>query len=92
MVTNPDLFYIRFHGRNTRGWRSGNMQKQFDYDYTDDELAEWSERRITKMAGQTKNGVIFFNNHVRGQAVGNAVRLVELLGRSAGYPVIPLAR
>ena len=92
VVTNPDLFYIRFHGRNTRGWRSGNMQKQFDYDYTDDELAEWSERRITKMAGQTKNGVIFFNNHVRGQAVGNAVRLVELLGRSAGYPVIPLAR
>ena len=84
VVTNPDLFYIRFHGRNTRGWRSGNMQKQFDYDYTDDELAEWVDRRIAKMAGQTKNGVIFFNNHVRGQAVGNAARLVELLNRLAG--------
>ena len=83
VVTNPDLFYIRFHGRNTRGWRSGNMQKQFDYDYTDDELAEWTDRRIVKMAGQTKNGVIFFNNHVRGQAVGNAARLVELLNRLA---------
>ncbi len=83
VVTNPDFFYIRFHGRNTRGWRSGNMQKQFDYDYTDDELAEWIDRRIVKMAGQAKNGVIFFNNHVRGQAVGNAARLVDLLNRLA---------
>lgn len=35
LITNPDLFYIRFHGRNARGWASGNMQKQFDYDYSD---------------------------------------------------------
>ena len=87
VVTNPDFFYIRFHGRNTRGWRSGNMQKQFDYDYTDDELTEWVDLRITKMAAQAKSGVIFFNNHVRGQAVGNAERLVELLNQSASQPV-----
>jgi uncharacterized protein YecE (DUF72 family) len=80
VVTNPDLFYIRFHGRNTRGWRSGNMQKQFDYDYTDNELTKWVDQRVVKMAGQAKNGVIFFNNHVRGQAVGNAARLVEMVG------------
>ena len=43
VVTNPDLFYVRFHGRNARGWRSGNMQKQFDYDYTDEELREWAD-------------------------------------------------
>ena len=30
IVTNPGLFYIRFHGRNAKGWRSGNMQKQFE--------------------------------------------------------------
>jgi uncharacterized protein YecE (DUF72 family) len=24
IVTNPDLFYIRFHGRNAGGWRSGS--------------------------------------------------------------------
>ena len=43
VVTNPDLFYVRFHGRNARGWRSGNMQKQFDYSYADEELSEWIE-------------------------------------------------
>lgn len=81
IVTNPDLFYIRFHGRNALGWRSGEMQKQFNYDYSDGELSHWIDSRIIKMAGQTKAGVIFFNNHVRGQAVGNALRLVELLER-----------
>ncbi len=83
VVTNPDLFYVRFHGRNAQGWRSGNMQKQFDYDYTDGELTEWVDQRIVKMAKQTKNGVIYFNNHVQGQAVGNASRLVELLNQAA---------
>lgn len=79
IVTNPDLFYIRFHGRNVKGWRSGNMQKQFDYDYTDGELCEWVEDRIEKMSRQARSGVIFFNNHVRAQAPGNAKKLMALL-------------
>ena len=79
IVTNPGLFYIRFHGRNAKGWRSGNMQKQFDYDYGDDELRRWADSRIAKMARQAGSGVIFFNNHVRAQAPRNAVRLINLL-------------
>ncbi len=79
IVTNPNLFYIRFHGRNARGWRSGNMQTQFDYDYTDDELREWAGGRIEKMAAKAREGVIFFNNHVRGQAAENAERLMRQL-------------
>ena len=79
IVTNPELFYIRFHGRNAKGWRSGNMQKQFDYDYADYELGEWADTRIAKMAQQAGSGVIFFNNHVRAQAPRNAVRLINLL-------------
>jgi uncharacterized protein YecE (DUF72 family) len=82
IVTNPDLFYMRFHGRNARGWRSGNMQKQFDYDYSDDELREWTDGRIAKMTELTRGGVIFFNNHVRAQAPRNATRLVNLLRES----------
>jgi uncharacterized protein YecE (DUF72 family) len=78
-VTNPDLFYLRFHGRNANGWRSGNMQKQFDYDYSDAELREWSDARITKMAEQAGSGIIFFNNHVRAQAPRNATRFMNLL-------------
>ena len=79
IVTNPDFFYMRFHGRNARGWRSGNMQKQFDYDYSDDELREWADGRIAKMAERSRSGIIFFNNHVRAQAPRNAMRLVHLL-------------
>ena len=79
VVTNPELFYIRFHGRNAKGWRSGNMQKQFDYDYGDDELRQWADGRIAKMAQHASNGVIFFNNHVRAQAPRNAVKLINLL-------------
>lgn len=74
VVTNPDLFYIRLHGRNTKGWRSGTMQKKFDYSYSDEELGGLSET-ISRMARQARSGVIFFNNHVRGQAVENARRL-----------------
>jgi len=79
IVTNPGLFYIRFHGRNAKGWRSGNMQKQFDYDYGDDELCQWANIGIAKMARHASSGVIFFNNHVRAQAPRNAVRLINLL-------------
>jgi uncharacterized protein YecE (DUF72 family) len=81
IVTNPELFYIRFHGRNERGWRSGSMQKQFDYHYTDEELFELANGPVAKMARQARCGVMFFNNHVRGQAAENArifmAKLVE---------------
>jgi len=79
VVTNPGLIYIRFHGRNTRGWRSGNLQKQFDYDYRADELQPWSHHTIPKMAARAHNGIIFFNNHVRAQAPRNARTLMTQL-------------
>ncbi len=79
VVTNPELFYIRFHGRNARGWRSGNMQMQFDYDYSDEELWEWADKVIAPMTRHTGSGTIFFNNHVRAQAPKNARRLISQL-------------
>ena len=79
VITNPDLFYIRFHGRNSKGWRSGNMQKQFDYDYAHWELAKWAATIKTAMMQNTAGGGIFFNNHVRGQAPKNALHLIDLL-------------
>ncbi len=79
--TNPECFYVRFHGRNATGWRSGNMQKQFDYCYGRDELQEWAETRIVAMAGRSRRGLIFFNNHVRAQAPANAWQLMDLLAR-----------
>ena len=85
IVTNPDLFYIRFHGRNANGWRSGNMQKQFDYDYGDDELRRLADGWIAAMARQADSGVIFFNNHVRAQAPRNARQLISLLAEGGRF-------
>jgi uncharacterized protein YecE (DUF72 family) len=79
VVTNPDFFYVRFHGRNASGWRSGNMQKQFDYGYDGRELEDWAAKRIPVMAVRSRRGLVFFNNHVRAQAPANARQLMALL-------------
>jgi len=88
VVTNPDLFYARFHGRNKTGWRSGNMQKKFNYDYSDEELTEVCDQYLLKMAASSTRGVIFFNNHVRARAPENAKRLIGMLdnqGLAGGF-------
>lgn len=79
VVTNPDLFYVRFHGRNTAGWRTVNMQKKFDYDYSVAELQAWAATRLQALASRAGQGIIFFNNHVRAQAPGNARELIKIL-------------
>lgn len=79
VVTNPQLFYVRFHGRNTAGWRTSNMQKKFDYNYSRAELADWYETHIKKMAFAASRGILFFNNHVRAQAPANALELKRIL-------------
>ena len=83
VVTHPELFYVRFHGRNDRGWRSGSQQAQFDYDYRDAELREWTEGPLRRMAAKAAAGVVFFNNHVRGQAPRNATQLSRLLAAAS---------
>ncbi|MDR3630269.1 MAG: DUF72 domain-containing protein [Desulfocapsaceae bacterium] len=85
VITNPDLFYVRFHGRNESGWRSDNMQKKFDYDYSENELFLWCEQKLPQLAAHASHGVIYFNNHVRAQAPNNARRLEKiLLNRATG--------
>ena len=78
METGTKTFYIRFHGRNKNGWNSGNMLKQFDYDYSFKLLQDWAEK-IEKLATYSSEGLIFFNNHVRAQAPRNAQELREIL-------------
>lgn len=79
VVTNPSLFYVRFHGRNREGWRSGNMQKKFNYDYSEEELCHWADKYIGSMTSRAERGVLFFNNHVRAQAPRNAQKLAQIL-------------
>ncbi|SDO75012.1 DUF72 domain-containing protein [Desulforhopalus singaporensis] len=79
VVTNPQLFYVRFHGRNQEGWRSGNMQKKFAYDYCREELASWSAQYLVPMARRSGRGLVFFNNHVRARAPHNGMLLQRIL-------------
>jgi uncharacterized protein YecE (DUF72 family) len=83
VVTNPALFYVRFHGRNTNGWRSGNMQKKFNYDYSDDELQFWCENYILPMAARSGRGIVLFNNHVGAQAPRNGAKLASILAQQS---------
>jgi uncharacterized protein YecE (DUF72 family) len=44
-VTNPELAFIRLHGRNAATWSATGATTasvRFDYDYSDDELREFS--------------------------------------------------
>ncbi|WDP87894.1 MAG: DUF72 domain-containing protein [Desulfobacter sp.] len=79
LVTNPKLFYLRLHGRNRQGWRSGNMQKQFDYDYCEPELREIGTMTCQEIMPEAETGALFFNNHVRGQAPKNCLRLEQII-------------
>ena len=78
-VTNPDLFYIRFHGRNALGWKSSNIQKKFDYNYSTAELQDWYNDYLKKIITTSSRGVVFFNNHVHAQAPANARKFAQLL-------------
>ena len=86
-VTQPDLVYARFHGRNTQGWYSGSKNQQFDYDYRRDELAEWVETRLERMARSARRAFVFFNNHVAAQAPKDA-EILEGLLRGRGFQVV----
>ena len=88
VVTNPEFFYVRFHGRNAKGWRNGHQRLQFDYNYWEHELREWVEEKILAMAARASRGLIFFTNHVRAQAPQNAqimMRLIEEYGLGLGW-------
>jgi uncharacterized protein YecE (DUF72 family) len=79
-VTNPALAYIRLHGRNAETWyRGGGGGTRYDYDYSDDELAEWAAI-ATDLARQASQVHIMFNNNARGAGTRNAQELGQLLG------------
>jgi len=80
-ITNPRLAYLRLHGRNARGYLSGKtVAARFDYDYSDDEVAEIAERS-KKLARTTRELHVIFNNNNLDYAPRAAARLREALGQ-----------
>ncbi|MEA3286880.1 MAG: DUF72 domain-containing protein [Candidatus Marinimicrobia bacterium] len=76
-----DIAYLRFHGRNTANWWTGDNVSRYDYEYSEDELQEWLPR-ITDMSKQAKTTYVSFNNHARGQAIKNANQLKAMLDKA----------
>ena len=79
-VTDPELAVVRFHGQNIAGWSTpgASVRARFDYLYTPEELAAWTEP-VRELAGHAREVHAVFNNCVRNYAVLNAKNLAVLL-------------
>ena len=78
------LMYLRFHGRNREKWRKHETTgERYDYIYSEEELEPFAKKvREIAAAGEAKI-LIYFNNHVRGQAPANALMMAHQIGMPA---------
>jgi uncharacterized protein YecE (DUF72 family) len=78
-VTNPDLSYLRLHGRNEEGYiRGRTVAERFNHQYTEAELQELAQR-VDKLAKQTKETHVVYNNNASDYAVKAAERFQEMV-------------
>ncbi len=71
IVVTADHAFVRWHGRNDKFW--------YNYLYSKDELKPWADK-IKKIKGQTKMLRGYFNNHLGGKAVLNALQFKHMNG------------
>ncbi|UQS87074.1 DUF72 domain-containing protein [Nicoliella spurrieriana] len=82
VLTNPDLAFIRLHGRNAEGWFNQGpdwRKKRTLYRYNDHELAGLAGI-IADLATRANEVCIIFNNNSGKDAAPNALKLQSLLG------------
>jgi len=78
-VTNPQVAYLRAHGRNAHGYLHGrSVAERFDYEYSQDELQEIKSRvmELRKQAGRVH---VVFNNNRSNFAPKAAEQLKQLM-------------
>jgi uncharacterized protein YecE (DUF72 family) len=80
-ITNPDLAYLRLHGRDAKAYTTGKtVATRFNYDYSDQEIDEVAER-ARKLAGEAKEVHVVFNNNAEDYAPHAALRMRKALGQ-----------
>jgi uncharacterized protein YecE (DUF72 family) len=85
-VTNSNVAYLRLHGRNAKAYVTGKtVAARFDYDYNEKEIAEVAERS-RKLAGETRELHVIFNNNNLDYAPRAAIRLRKALGQIVNAP------
>ena len=72
-VTTADFAFIRWHGHGSRPW--------YNYRYSDKELDGWVPK-VKEVTARVKKTFGYFNNHFRGFAVENSLKMMEKLGVS----------
>ncbi len=94
VVTNPDLAYVRLHGRNKKDWfrPEAGRDDRYNYLYSKDELQDWVER-IKSLGEKSARVFIVTNNHYRGQAVANALQIRNMItGEKLDIPELLLKK
>ncbi|HEY6283860.1 MAG TPA: DUF72 domain-containing protein [Nitrososphaerales archaeon] len=71
IVVTADFSFIRWHGHGTRPW--------YNYRYSEKELQRWVPK-VKEVTARAKVTYGYFNNHFRGFAVENSLRMMEILG------------
>jgi uncharacterized protein YecE (DUF72 family) len=85
-VTNPNFAYLRLHGRDPNAYLTGKtVAKRFDYDYSSDEIDEVA-KRSRKLARETKDVHVVFNNNNLDYAPRAAINLRKALGQNVPAP------
>ncbi len=80
ICTNPELSYVRLHGRNYKNWfnEKAGRDERYNYLYSKNELEEWVTR-IKDLGKKSKKVVVITNNHYRGQALANALQIKNMV-------------
>jgi uncharacterized protein YecE (DUF72 family) len=85
-VTNPKIAYLRLHGRNAKAYVTGKtVAARFDYDYSDEEIAEVADRS-KKLSQEARDVHVIFNNNNLDYAPRAALRLRKGLGQIIKTP------
>ena len=80
-ITNPEIAYLRLHGRDARAYTTGKtVASRFNYNYSDAEIEEVAQRarKLAKEAGEVH---VVFNNNALDYAPHAAARLRVALGQ-----------
>jgi len=72
-VITADFAFIRWHGRGMRPW--------YNYRYSEKELDGWVPK-VREVTSRVKKTFGYFNNHFKGFAVENSLKMMEKLGVS----------
>jgi uncharacterized protein YecE (DUF72 family) len=72
-IVTADFAFIRWHGRGTRPW--------YNYRYSEAELSGWVPK-VKEVTSRVEKTFGYFNNHFRGFAVENSLKMMGMLGVS----------